>query len=398
MPPLPSRSRRRSRRSRRSKQQAPVPLRGGARNPLLTPRDGSLTFHGTLLDQLCSWQGLSAETLLSSFNSLVQTFVTVGGVDDLKNKPRLLFPLIRSIIIREDQKSPPNEIRRKFRMIEDVLEDLVNWSDARRDEYITSLLCRRCPPHLFAPSSPSSSSLQENLPADMVRLPEVNYMFQVDNVERWMGKRLHDYLLLKDATSFQNAVVVNASHGELKATLKSCDVFEIPPGKSVTIISAVNPGHSYYTYTNGRDINKFIVSLVTEDYLQDHFFRKQESMADFITRHSVDVQSLRQIMDTLNSNYRDVRPFRPDDEENYKAWYTHHRPVSVRSFVEGDVAANRGIYVEANEPSPWGIFVFDENVPHNYIEYDPNVQKKLPYRWHPLQAGIGALKPTCTRF
>lgn len=409
MPPPPSsRSRRRSRRSKQRTR-----LRGGvgekrknadngsprpsarsrataerllvkqklSMKPLLTPRDGSPTFNGTLLDKLCSWQGLSAENLLSNFNSLVQTLILgsvdlTSGVDGLKDEPSLLLLLIEDILEEEDKfEFLPVEVRDKLRMIKEVLAALAAQTNAAMKKDITSVVNQNCPRRPFASSSSSISEYlgeatppdQTSIRPDTVRLPTVE-MFEVDKMERKMGTRLRDYLLLKDATRFRNAVVVNASHGKIKATRESCEVFEIPTGKSVTIVSAVTPGISYYT--DAQNIDAFLDSLVTDDFLQDHFFFRREPMNDFIVRHSMDVQALRNIMDLQNHSFRDVGRPEQGDEEDFNLWVTHHRPVSVKSFVEGDVAANREIYVETSEPSPWGVWVLDEKLPHVF-----NVQK-----------------------
>ena len=351
--------------------------------PMLVVRNRSSPVSNSLLDKLCSWQGLSAENLLSNFNSLVQTYVMgsvdlTSAMDGLKDDPSLLLLLIGDIIKEEDEfEFSPVEVRDKLRMIKEILVAFVIETDTATDEFITSVVTKNCHRRSFASSSSSSSSstryyLEEGLkaPPDQtvilpaaytVLLPTVDYMRRVDEVEREMDARLHDYLLLKDATRFQNAVVVNAGHGTIQATRKSCDVFEIPTGKSVTIISAVNPGNQ--NFTASQYINAFLDPLVTKDYLRDHFFFRRESMGAFIVRHSVDVESLRKIMDILNSNYRGTTYAKQGEEADFKAWYTHHRPVSVKSFVEGDVAANRGIGVEKNESSPWGVWVLDEKIP-----------------------------------
>lgn len=332
----------------------------------------------SLFEKLCIWQGLSFSSLCYIFGPFYKKRREPGWLDH----PGQIEQFITNIIENEPLLTFSREILSKLKLIRNICEQY--QYDSGRN-VLTSYLS--VGGHVSTCSFFYTPPLVLTQPLWTVTLPSDEYWEKLAKVELQMNNRFSTYLLSKDPTTFQNAVIVNNGHGELEVNIdtQSCEVFTIPNNKSLTVISIASPGNiclllKNYEFTELKEMLK--------DKFDNHLFKKMETMGEFLERYSRDVQICVDELQRPNHQYTKYLSRTSTGEvedEDYPKYVGLYRPIFTRSYIPGDKVANSGIQTQKTEEEPFGkahIFLMEQEKQHGKSLIDKRaVLLTPPFLW-----------------
>jgi hypothetical protein len=321
--------------------------------PVMAPLDRFSPISVSLFDELCAWQGISDFRVLNIFVPLQTTFGAHGRLNQHVNDPEMIEELVTGIIEREQESTNSREFVPKLKLIQDICQQYAY--DYAGDKKLSSFFNSRR--YCLMRSFSYASHLPSRDQRWTVTLPSSDYWEKLATEEIERNTRFRTYLLSKDPTTFQNAVICNSSHGELEVNIEkqSCNVFMIPDSKSVTIISIASPGNVCFQLSkySAPALEKLLI-----DKLDNHFFGQPETMDEFFQRHSRDVQTcVGELQNPVDEFTKHLHGTLSAEHKRYMGLY---RPILTRSYIPGDQVANHSFDNYKDDPIS-EVFFIEEN-------------------------------------